>query len=181
MYENRKRSSPQRFLSVLYHVLPGHTFALVRFVRLRFFGDMAPIPAELRALAHETDEISDHLPDDYFQANVCLNYGGRDEILRAARKFAAACAAGERKPEELDENGNPIVRERKERKHKDKGPRGEKKSRHSEDNEIHGDKVPASMGTSIGDILASKLQGMPEVLSAGAAEEEAPADGNSAE
>ena len=73
-------------------------------VRLRFFGDMTPIPAELRALAHETDEISDTLPDDYFQANVCLNYGGRDEILRAARKFAAACAAGERKPEELDES-----------------------------------------------------------------------------
>ena len=87
----------------------------------------------------------------------------------------------EPKPEELDENGNPIVRERKERKHKDKGPKGEKKNRHSEDNEIHGDKVPASMGTSIGDILASKLQGMPEVLSAGVAEEEAPAEEKPAE
>ena len=28
---------------------------------------------------------------------------GRDEILRAARRFAADCAAGTRKPEELDE------------------------------------------------------------------------------
>ena len=58
-------------------------------IRLRFFGDMTPIAPELRALAHETDEISAHLPAGDFQVNVCLNYGGRDEILRAARCFAA--------------------------------------------------------------------------------------------
>ena len=72
-------------------------------IRLHFFGDMGPIAPELRALARETDEITEHLSAGDFQANVCLNYGGRDEILRAARSFAAACAAGERKPEELDE------------------------------------------------------------------------------
>ena len=72
-------------------------------IRLHFFGDMAPIAPELRALAHETDEISAGLPEGDFQANVCLNYGGRDEILRAARKFARQCAAGERSPEELDD------------------------------------------------------------------------------
>ena len=72
-------------------------------IRLHFFGDMTPISPELRALAHETDEISATLPEGDFQANVCLNYGGRDEILRAVREFSAQCAAGERKPEELDE------------------------------------------------------------------------------
>ena len=64
-------------------------------IRLHFFGDMTPIDPELRALARETDEITEHLSKDDFQANVCLNYGGRDEILRAVRKFAADCAAGE--------------------------------------------------------------------------------------
>ncbi len=72
-------------------------------IRLHFFGDMTPIAPELRALAQETDEITEHLSRDDFQANVCLNYGGRDEILRAVRRFAAECAAGERKLEELDE------------------------------------------------------------------------------
>ena len=72
-------------------------------IRLHFFGDMTPISPELRALAHETDEITASLPEDYFQANVCLNYGGRDEILRAARRFAEDCAAGRRRPEDLDE------------------------------------------------------------------------------
>ena len=72
-------------------------------IRLCFFGDMTPISPEIRKLAHETDEISEHLPENDFQANICLNYGGRDEILRAARKFAAECAAGEKKPEDLDD------------------------------------------------------------------------------
>ena len=72
-------------------------------IRLHFFGDMTPIAPELRALAHETDEITEHLSKDDFQANVCLNYGGRDEILRAVRRFAADCAAGEKRPEDLDE------------------------------------------------------------------------------
>ena len=73
-------------------------------IRLHFFGDMTPISPELRALARETDEITEHLDKNAFQANVCLNYGGRDEILRAVRQFAADCAAGTRKPEELDDS-----------------------------------------------------------------------------
>ena len=72
-------------------------------IRLRFFGDMTPIAPELQALAHQTDAISESLSPGDFQANICLNYGGRDEILRAARRFAADCAAGRRAPEELDE------------------------------------------------------------------------------
>ena len=58
-------------------------------IRLHFFGDMTPIAPELRALAHETDEITEHLSRDDFQANVCLNYGGRDEILRATKRILA--------------------------------------------------------------------------------------------
>ena len=72
-------------------------------IRLRFFGDMGPIAPELQALAHKTDEISDQLAPGDFQANICLNYGGRDEILRAVRQFTQDCAEGKRKPEELNE------------------------------------------------------------------------------
>ena len=56
---------------------------------------------ELHRLIELTDRISTQLTG--FQANVCINYGGRDEILRAARKFAAECAVGEKRPEELDD------------------------------------------------------------------------------
>ena len=63
-------------------------------IRLHFFGDMTPISPELRALARETDEITEHLSKDDFQANVCLNYGGRNEILRAVWQVAEDCAQG---------------------------------------------------------------------------------------
>ena len=70
-------------------------------IRLHFFGDLSPLPAELREMCGRTDAISQRY--DGMQVNVCLNYGGRDEIVRAARAFAAQCAAGERRPEELTE------------------------------------------------------------------------------
>ena len=53
-------------------------------IRLRFFGDTSVLSDRLRGLIHETDDITAHLGRT-FQANVCLNYGGRDEIIRALR------------------------------------------------------------------------------------------------
>jgi undecaprenyl diphosphate synthase len=72
-------------------------------IRLRFFGDMGPIAPELQALAHKTDEISDQLAPGDFQANICLNYGGRDEILRAVRQFTQDCVEGKKSLDELDD------------------------------------------------------------------------------
>ena len=72
-------------------------------IRLRFFGDMTPIPVELQTLAHQTDEITDHLDPGDFQANICLNYGGRDEIIRAVRRYAEDCMAGKQDPSALNE------------------------------------------------------------------------------
>lgn len=71
-------------------------------VRICFFGDLSRLSPGLRALAEEAVAES----HDYaVQANICLNYGGRDEIVRAARAFAAECAAGRAKPEDLTEEG----------------------------------------------------------------------------
>ena len=70
-------------------------------IRLRILGELDPISPRLRALIARTDEISTHYTG--FQANICINYGGRDEIIHAARRFAADCAKGLKKPEELTE------------------------------------------------------------------------------
>ena len=56
-------------------------------IKLQFFGDLTSLDPELYQLCQETRKISEGY--DGFQVNVCLNYGGRDEIVRAARKFAA--------------------------------------------------------------------------------------------
>ena len=61
-------------------------------IRLKILGDPDILPEELKTLITETAEISGHY--DGFQANVCLNYGGRDEIVRAARRYAEDYKAG---------------------------------------------------------------------------------------
>lgn len=70
-------------------------------IRLEFFGDLSPLSPELRQLCQRTREISRHY--EGFQANICLNYGGRDEIVRAARAFARQCVDGQASPEDLTE------------------------------------------------------------------------------
>ena len=70
--------------------------------RIHFFGDVSVLPPELRDLALKTEETGAAL-DAKDQINVCLNYGGRDEIVRAARAFAQDCASGKANPEELTE------------------------------------------------------------------------------
>ena len=68
-------------------------------IKLKFFGDMSALSPELQELVRKTDEMSSRI--DGFQANVCLNYGGRDEILQAARAFAKECAEGKADPDSL--------------------------------------------------------------------------------
>ena len=69
-------------------------------VCFRFFGDLSRLSEPLQKLCREAERDS----QDYdVQVNFCLNYGGRDEIVRGARQFAADVAAGLRQPEELTE------------------------------------------------------------------------------
>ena len=48
-------------------------------IRMKVFGDIHALSPELQALVAKTDEISSHY--EGFQANICLNYGGRDDCL----------------------------------------------------------------------------------------------------
>lgn len=57
-------------------------------MKLHFLGDLTALSPELQALAHKADEVAARVHG--FQANLCLNYGGRDEIVHAAQACAAA-------------------------------------------------------------------------------------------
>lgn len=59
-------------------------------IRVKFFGDLSVLDPELRALAEKANALSDTI--EGVQANLCLNYGGRDEIVRAAKACAEAGA-----------------------------------------------------------------------------------------
>ena len=71
-------------------------------IKMKVLGDVEGLSEELREMVDHTNEISRHY--EGFQANICLNYGGRDEIVRAARRYAADVAAG-RTGEDIDEEG----------------------------------------------------------------------------
>ena len=55
-------------------------------IRLKVIGDVSGLSPRLQKLIERTDAIADTLPG-CFQANICLNYGGRDEIVRAVRRW----------------------------------------------------------------------------------------------
>ena len=71
-------------------------------IRMRVLGDVSALSPELQAEIARTNEISQRYQG--FQANICLNYGGRDEIIHAARRYAEDYAAG-RVNGELTEEG----------------------------------------------------------------------------
>ena len=70
-------------------------------VRFCFFGDLSRLSPQLQEEARVAAERSKQYAG--VQVNFCLNYGGRAEIVRAARQFAQDCVDGKCKPEDLTE------------------------------------------------------------------------------
>ena len=69
-------------------------------VRFKFFGDLTRLDPALQKLCRDAETRSAAYD---VQVNFCLNYGGRDEIVKATQAFAQDVAEGKRKPEELTE------------------------------------------------------------------------------
>jgi len=61
-------------------------------VKMKFFGDISVLSPKLQRLISETAELSQKF--EGVQVNICVNYGGRDEILRAAENYAGDVAQG---------------------------------------------------------------------------------------
>ena len=61
-------------------------------IKMKVLGDVSGLSPELQQMVEETNRISQKY--EGFQANICLNYGGRAEIVEAARRYAAELAAG---------------------------------------------------------------------------------------
>ena len=72
-------------------------------VCIRILGDIGDMPAGLekqqQALYNAMDRTKDNTG---LKLNIALNYGGRQEIVAAAKKLAAKAAAGEIQPDEID-------------------------------------------------------------------------------
>ena len=71
-------------------------------VRIRFLGDLDGLPEKLQHLIDEATERTAKNSGIHF--NVCTNYGGRRELVRAAQRLAKKAASGMIDPEAIDEN-----------------------------------------------------------------------------
>ncbi len=70
-------------------------------VRFKFFGDLSRLSPELEKLCREAEEQSAQY--EGVQVNFCLNYGGRDELVTAAKAFAKDVANGKYAADDLTE------------------------------------------------------------------------------
>ena len=70
-------------------------------VRIRFLGDLEPLPSRLQSLIDEATNRT--ALNDGIHFNVCTNYGGRHELVVAARRLAERAATGELDPSKIDE------------------------------------------------------------------------------
>ena len=69
-------------------------------VRIRAIGEVDRLPTRVRdAVAHAEGRTAGY---DGFRLNVALAYGGRNELLRAAREVAEAVADGDLAPDDID-------------------------------------------------------------------------------
>lgn len=69
---------------------------------VRVLGEKSRLDKDIRVRIQELEEATKDNDGLHFQ--IAINYGGRDEIVRASRKLARAVAAGELRPEDITED-----------------------------------------------------------------------------
>jgi len=70
-------------------------------IRLRVLGDLSGFSEGLQRRIHAAQQLTRE--NTGLQLNVAANYGGRWDIVQAARKLAEQCAAGQLQAAEIDE------------------------------------------------------------------------------
>lgn len=69
---------------------------------VRVLGEKSRLDEDIRTRIQELEEATRDNDGLHFQ--IAINYGGRDEIVRASRKLARMAASGELKPEDVTED-----------------------------------------------------------------------------
>lgn len=70
-------------------------------MKIRVIGDIAPLDDDIKKRILELEEASKD--NGGLNFTIALNYGSRDEIVRAVRKVAQDCVDGKVGPEDIDE------------------------------------------------------------------------------
>ena len=71
-------------------------------IKIKFIGDLSPFPKTLQSIFESSEDLTEN--NKNFTLNVCVNYGGRQEIVRVAKQLAFKSSSGEINPSEVNEN-----------------------------------------------------------------------------
>lgn len=71
-------------------------------IRLRFSGDIAALPENIRKIIRESEQES--INRNKMQLIIAINYGGRRELIQAVQKISALVRNGDLVPEEINED-----------------------------------------------------------------------------
>ena len=69
--------------------------------KIKFIGDLTPFPKTLNKIISSSESLTKNNKE--FLLNVCVNYGGRQEIVKVAKELALKSSSGEIKPSEVNE------------------------------------------------------------------------------
>jgi len=69
--------------------------------KIKFIGDLTPFPKSLKEIISSSESLTKK--NNKFLFNVCVNYGGRQEIVKVAKEIALKSSSGEIKPSEINE------------------------------------------------------------------------------
>ena len=70
-------------------------------IKIKFIGDLSPFPETLKLILQSAESRTQNNQD--FILNVCINYGGRQEIVKVAKEIALKSFNGEIKASEVNE------------------------------------------------------------------------------
>jgi len=70
-------------------------------IKIKFIGDLTPFPDTLKEIINSSENITKK--NNSFLLNICLNYGGRQEIVKVAREIAFKSSSGEITPSQVNE------------------------------------------------------------------------------
>ena len=69
--------------------------------KIKFIGDLTPFPETLKKIISYSESLTKN--NNNFSLNVCVNYGGRQEIVKVAKELAFKSSSGLIKPNEVNE------------------------------------------------------------------------------
>lgn len=84
---------------LLHHVKAEEAELIKQGVRFRAIGNIGRLSAEIQQAIAELERATAH--NDTLNLQVAISYGGREEIVHAARAIAEAVARGELSPEQI--------------------------------------------------------------------------------